>query len=59
VACTLQPLQRNIVWLLNRKKTSNQPQFESELSLLKENAQYYMALCALELGNDDSEGSFS
>jgi tetratricopeptide (TPR) repeat protein len=39
-------------------KTSNQPQFESELSLLKENAQYYVALCALELGNDDAENMF-
>jgi TolA-binding protein len=32
--------------------------FESELSLLKENAQYYEALCALELGNDDAESMF-
>ncbi|MES2426085.1 MAG: tetratricopeptide repeat protein [Bacteroidota bacterium] len=39
-------------------KTSNQPQFESELSLLKENSQYYIALCALELGNDDAENLF-
>ncbi|TSJ38730.1 tetratricopeptide repeat protein [Mucilaginibacter corticis] len=39
-------------------KTSNQPQFESELSLLKENSQYYIALCALELGNDNSESLF-
>jgi TolA-binding protein len=44
--------------VIESKKTSNQPQFESELSLLKENAQYYMALCALELGNDDSEDLF-
>jgi len=36
-------------------KTSNQPQFETELSLVKENAQYYIAVCALELGNDDAE----
>ncbi|MES2377316.1 MAG: tetratricopeptide repeat protein [Bacteroidota bacterium] len=42
----------------SKLKTSNQPQFESELSLLKENAQYYLALCALELGNDDSEDLF-
>ncbi|MES2808498.1 MAG: tetratricopeptide repeat protein [Bacteroidota bacterium] len=41
-----------------KSKTSNQPQFESELSLLKENAQYYIALCALELGNDDAENMF-
>ena len=29
-----------------------------EISLLKENAQYFLALCALELGNDDAEGLF-
>jgi len=42
----------------SRLKTSNQPQFETELSLIKENAQYYIALCALELGNDDAESLF-
>jgi TolA-binding protein len=42
----------------SKLKTTNQPQFESELSLLKENAQYYVALCALELGNDDAESLF-
>jgi TolA-binding protein len=42
----------------SRLKTSTQPQFESELSLVKENAQYYEALCALELGNDDAESLF-
>jgi TolA-binding protein len=42
----------------SRIKTSTQSQFESELSLLKENAQYYEALCALELGNDDAESMF-
>jgi TolA-binding protein len=42
----------------SRLKTSTQSQFESELSLLKENAQYYEALCALELGNDDAESMF-
>lgn len=42
----------------SRVKTSNQPQFETELSILKENAQYYIALCALELGNDDAESLF-
>ena len=42
----------------SRLKTTNQPQFESEISLLKENAQYYEALCALELGNDDAESMF-
>ena len=41
-----------------RLKTSTQPKFESELSLTKENAQYYEALCALELGNDDAESLF-
>ena len=39
-------------------KTSTQPQFESELSLVKENSQYYEALCSLELGNDDAESLF-
>jgi TolA-binding protein len=39
-------------------KTSNQPQFESQLTLLRENAQYYEALCALELGNDDAQNQF-
>ncbi|WP_345950972.1 tetratricopeptide repeat protein [Mucilaginibacter sp. PAMB04274] len=42
----------------SRLKAANQPQFESELSLLKENAQYYEALCALELNNDDAESMF-
>jgi len=42
----------------SRLKASNQSQFETELSLLKENAQYYIALCALELGNDDAESLF-
>jgi TolA-binding protein len=42
----------------SRLKTSTQAQFESDLSLLKENAQYYEALCALELGNDDAESMF-
>jgi TolA-binding protein len=41
-----------------RLKSTNQPKFETELSLLKENAQYYLALCALELGNDDAESLF-
>jgi TolA-binding protein len=39
-------------------KTRTQAPFESELSLLKENAQYYEALCALELGNDDAQSMF-
>jgi TolA-binding protein len=42
----------------SRLKPSTQSQFESELSLVKENAQYYEALCALELGNDDAESMF-
>lgn len=42
----------------SKLKTSTQAQFESELSLVKENAQYYEALCALELGNDDAESMF-
>jgi TolA-binding protein len=42
----------------SKLKTTNQPQFESELSLIKENSQYYVALCALELGNDDAESLF-
>jgi len=44
--------------MASKLKTSNQPQFESELSLLQENAQYYVALCSLELGNDDAESLF-
>ena len=39
-------------------KPSTQPQFESKLTLLQENSQYYEALCALELGNDDAESMF-
>ncbi|HTE02323.1 MAG TPA: tetratricopeptide repeat protein [Mucilaginibacter sp.] len=42
----------------SRLKTTTQPQFESELSLVKENAEYYEALCSLELGNDDAESLF-
>ena len=36
-------------------KTSTQSTFESELSLVKENAQYYEALCAMNLENDDAQ----
>ncbi|GAB3931501.1 tetratricopeptide repeat protein [Mucilaginibacter myungsuensis] len=36
-------------------KTSTQPDFETSVSLLKENSQYYEAYCALQLGNDDAE----
>jgi len=39
-------------------KASTQSRFESELSLVKENAQYYEALCALELENDDAQSMF-
>lgn len=39
-------------------KTSNQSKFESELSLIEESSEYYLALCALELGNDDAESLF-
>src|SRR6202012_2923304 len=39
-------------------KPSTQARFESELTLDQENAQYYEALCALELGNDDAESMF-
>lgn len=41
-----------------RLKNSNQPVFESETSLLKENAYYFEAVCALNLGNDDAESMF-
>jgi TolA-binding protein len=42
----------------SRLKAANQPQFETEFSLIKENAQYYEALCALELNNDDALSMF-
>jgi len=42
----------------SRLQTSTQPRFESQLSLIKENSQYYEALCALELDNDDAESMF-
>ncbi len=42
----------------SRIKTTTQPDYETSLSLVKENAQYYEALCALELGNDDAESLF-
>ncbi len=41
-----------------RNKTGNQPVFESETSLLKENSYYFEAVCALNLGNDDAESMF-
>ena len=39
----------------SRVSTASQTDFESKLSLVKENAQYYEALCALQLDNDDAE----
>jgi len=39
----------------SKEKTTRQAEFESQLSLIKENCQYYEAVCALELGNDDAE----
>ena len=39
----------------SRLETTTQPKYESRLSLVKENAQYYEAFCALQLGNDDAE----
>src|SRR3569833_3511058 len=41
-----------------RLETSTQPKYESRLSLVKEDAQYYEAFCALQLGNDDAESLF-
>ncbi|MDQ7947961.1 MAG: tetratricopeptide repeat protein [Pedobacter sp.] len=42
----------------DRNKVSTQPQSNAELSLLKENAKFYAAVCALELGNEDAESLF-
>ncbi|HZX59354.1 MAG TPA: tetratricopeptide repeat protein, partial [Mucilaginibacter sp.] len=39
----------------SRLAATTQPKFESELSLVKEDAEYYEAFCALQLGNDDAE----
>ncbi|MFI5159670.1 MAG: tetratricopeptide repeat protein [Sphingobacteriales bacterium] len=39
----------------SRLETTTQPKYESDLSLVKENAEYYVAFCALQLGNDDAE----
>ncbi|MHB1176886.1 MAG: tetratricopeptide repeat protein [Daejeonella sp.] len=41
-----------------RMNSSVKVESSPEISLLKENAQYYQALCALELDNDDAEGLF-
>ncbi len=38
-----------------RLKPSTQPKYESKLTLVQENAQYYEAFCELELGSDDAE----
>jgi len=37
---------------------SNQPADSRQVSLLKENAQFYLAVCALELGNQNAENLF-
>jgi len=41
-----------------RQKPGAQQESNAELSLLKENAKFYAAVCALELGNDDAESLF-
>jgi len=41
-----------------RSKSSTQQESSAELSILKENAKFYAAVCALELGNDDAEALF-
>ncbi|WP_199141172.1 tetratricopeptide repeat protein [Pedobacter sp. ASV12] len=41
-----------------RSKSSTQQVSNAELSLLKENAKFYTAVCALELGNADAEALF-
>lgn len=38
--------------------TSAKPEQNPEISLLKENAEYYQAVCAIELGNDNAEAMF-
>ncbi len=42
----------------SRNKVSTQQQSNAELSLIKENAKFYAAVCALELGNADAESLF-
>lgn len=42
----------------SRTKPSAQLPNSNEITLLQENAQYYQALCALELGNQDAELQF-
>lgn len=41
-----------------RQKPGSQQESSAELSLLKENAKFYAAVCALELGNTDAESLF-
>lgn len=41
-----------------RQKPGTQPESNAELSMLKENAKFYAAVCALELGNSDAESLF-
>jgi len=40
------------------QKSSVRAELNPELSLIKENSQYYIAFCALELGNSDAESLF-
>lgn len=41
-----------------KTKVSSQKESNAELSLIKENAKFYAAVCALELGNSDAESLF-
>ena len=41
-----------------RSKNSTQKESNAELSIIKENAKFYAAVCALELGNGDTETLF-
>jgi TolA-binding protein len=41
-----------------RQKPGTQQESNAELSLLRENAKFYAAVCALELGNADAEALF-
>ena len=41
-----------------RNRASTQQESNAALSLLKENAKFYTAVCAIELGNDDAEQLF-
>ena len=44
--------------LKNDQKSNVKSEINPEVGLLKENARYYIALCALELGNSDAESLF-